>query len=163
MKQNARPRESLLSQKSIFPSYARIARLKSAAMLEEFPVAISEGSHPFPSRTRKLSPPEPMVLRGKPRGRVGRCRIFFEEESTGGARKGSTVFFWRTLAMTIKLGWRISAFPEPCITWSIANQFLAMRHQVPKLHRSRKYWPAVSDSRAQTDLPQRQAAGSESQ
>ncbi len=42
-----------------------------------FPVAISEGSHPFPSRTRKLSPPEPMVLRGKPRGRVGRCRIFF--------------------------------------------------------------------------------------
>ena len=42
------------------------------------PVAMSEGSHPFPSRTRKLSPPEPMVLRGKPRGRVGRCRIFFE-------------------------------------------------------------------------------------
>src|SRR4051812_16520618 len=40
---------------------------------------MSEGSHPFPSRTRKLSPPEPMVLRGKPRGRVGRCRIFFDE------------------------------------------------------------------------------------
>ena len=39
---------------------------------------MSEGSHPFPSRTRKLSPPEPMVLRGKPRGRVGRCRIFLE-------------------------------------------------------------------------------------
>src|SRR5579863_3448219 len=48
------------------------------ALLSTFPVAISEGSHPFPSRTRKLSPPEPMVLRGKPRGRVGRCRIFFE-------------------------------------------------------------------------------------
>ena len=46
-------------------------------MHQVFPVAISEGSHPFPSRTRKLSPPEPMVLRGKPRGRVGRCRIFF--------------------------------------------------------------------------------------
>ena len=43
---------------------------------ESFPVAISEGSHPFPSRTRKLSPPEPMVLRGKPRGRVGRRRVF---------------------------------------------------------------------------------------
>jgi hypothetical protein len=43
-----------------------------------FPVAISEGSHPFPSRTRKLSPPEPMVLRGKPRGRVGRRRIFLD-------------------------------------------------------------------------------------
>ncbi len=46
-------------------------------LVTHFPVAISEGSHPFPSRTRKLSPPEPMVLRGKPRGRVGRCRIFF--------------------------------------------------------------------------------------
>src|SRR5688500_407141 len=46
-------------------------------LVAHFPVAISEGSHPFPSRTRKLSPPEPMVLRGKPRGRVGRCRIFF--------------------------------------------------------------------------------------
>ena len=45
-------------------------------LVANFPVAISEGSHPFPSRTRKLSPPEPMVLRGKPRGRVGRCRIF---------------------------------------------------------------------------------------
>jgi hypothetical protein len=42
---------------------------------------MSEGSHPFPSRTRKLSPPEPMVLRGKPRGRVGRCRIFLKAPS----------------------------------------------------------------------------------
>src|SRR5712692_4925430 len=48
-----------------------------SGVMTEFSVAISEGSHPFPSRTRKLSPPEPMVLRGKPRGRVGRCRIFF--------------------------------------------------------------------------------------
>ncbi len=27
-----------------------------------FPVAIPEGVHPFPSRTRKLSPPGPIVL-----------------------------------------------------------------------------------------------------
>src|SRR5690606_35753336 len=45
---------------------------------EAFPVAMSEGSHPFPSRTRKLSPPEPMVLHGKPCGRVGRRRAYFE-------------------------------------------------------------------------------------
>ena len=32
-------------------------------------------SHPFPSRTRPLSPPAPMVLGGRPPGRVGRRRI----------------------------------------------------------------------------------------
>ncbi len=37
-------------------------------------VAIAEGKHPVPSRTRKLSPPAPMVLPGRLGGRVGRCR-----------------------------------------------------------------------------------------
>ena len=41
---------------------------------ERFPVTIAAGSHPFPSRTRKLSLPAPMVLGGRPSGRVGRCR-----------------------------------------------------------------------------------------
>ena len=36
-------------------------------------------SHPFPSRTRPLSPPAPMVLGGRPPGRVGRRRISLEE------------------------------------------------------------------------------------
>src|SRR5436190_12358289 len=35
---------------------------------------MAEGRHPFPFRTRKLSPPAPMVLSGQPGGRVGRCR-----------------------------------------------------------------------------------------
>jgi hypothetical protein len=30
-----------------------------------FPVAMAEGKHPFPSRTRPLSPPAPMVLHGR--------------------------------------------------------------------------------------------------
>src|SRR5258706_2994801 len=38
---------------------------------------MAEGSHPFPFRTRPLSPPAPMVLSGRPGGRVGRCRDFF--------------------------------------------------------------------------------------
>src|SRR5688572_1712099 len=46
--------------------------------LLSFPVILSRGSHPFPSRTRKLSLSEPMVLRGKLRGRVGRRRINFK-------------------------------------------------------------------------------------
>ena len=40
-------------------------------------VAIAEGSHPFPFRTRKLSPPAPMVLGRRRPGRVGRCRISY--------------------------------------------------------------------------------------
>src|ERR1700752_4104016 len=39
-----------------------------------FPAAIARGKHPVPSRTRKLSPSAPMVLRGKPRGRAGHRR-----------------------------------------------------------------------------------------
>src|ERR1700689_5325186 len=35
---------------------------------------IAKGKHPVPSRTRKLSPSAPMVLRGGPRGRVGHRR-----------------------------------------------------------------------------------------
>ena len=38
---------------------------------------MAEGPHPFPFRTRPLSPPAPMVLSGRPGGRVGRCRDFF--------------------------------------------------------------------------------------
>ena len=40
-----------------------------------FPVTLAEGSHPFPSRTRQLSPPAPMVLHWQRCGRVGRRRI----------------------------------------------------------------------------------------
>ena len=40
---------------------------------KEIPVATAEGKHLFPFRTEKLSPPAPMVLPGRPGGRVGRC------------------------------------------------------------------------------------------
>ncbi len=39
-------------------------------------VTMAAGIHLFPFRTEKLSPSAPMVLRGGPRGRVGR-RPFF--------------------------------------------------------------------------------------
>ena len=39
-----------------------------------FLVVISRGSHPFPSRTRKLSLAEPMILHGQLCGNVGRRR-----------------------------------------------------------------------------------------
>src|ERR1700748_900323 len=50
------------------------AELRTSSIF--FLVATPERSHPFPSRTRKLSSPGPMVLQGQPCGRVGRCRGF---------------------------------------------------------------------------------------
>src|SRR6188508_2879716 len=47
----------------------------------------AQGPHPFPSRTRPLSPAAPMVLRPRGRGRVGRRRHLLERPpllSTGG-------------------------------------------------------------------------------
>ena len=40
-----------------------------------FPVALPEGPHPFPSRTRKLSPPRSMILLPRGSGKVERCRV----------------------------------------------------------------------------------------
>ena len=37
-------------------------------------VTTAEGNHAFPSRTRPLSPPAPMVLGPQGPGRVGRCQ-----------------------------------------------------------------------------------------
>ena len=45
---------------------------------------MAAGSHPFPSRTRQLSPPAPMVLGGRPPGRVGRRRISNDEDPRSG-------------------------------------------------------------------------------
>ena len=46
--------------------------------ITEFPVTMPEGPHPFPSRTRKLSPPGPMILQPRGCGKVGRCRVLLK-------------------------------------------------------------------------------------
>ena len=50
-------------------------RAQMPAKRLNFPAIIPRGSHPFPSRTRKLSPAGPIVLYAKVCGRVGRRRI----------------------------------------------------------------------------------------
>ena len=57
-------------------SKGRAPLLRAAPFDNRFPVAIAEGPHPFPFRTRKLSPPAPMVLQPRCCGRVGRGRGF---------------------------------------------------------------------------------------
>ena len=43
------------------------------------------GIHPFPFRTRKLSPLASMVLEGQPSGRVEHCRYLLKSpQETGG-------------------------------------------------------------------------------
>ena len=42
-----------------------------------FPVVIAKGPHLFPFRTQQLSPSTPMILGGRPPGKVGRCRSLF--------------------------------------------------------------------------------------
>src|SRR3954468_19699525 len=59
-----------------------------------FPVVVSRGPHPFPSRTRKLSLLEPMVLRGQLRGRVGSRRDYLEKP----AREISRAFIFPVMA-----------------------------------------------------------------
>src|SRR5690606_15526493 len=56
----------------------QLSRCKRSLKLSPFPVRTAEGPHPFPFRTRPLSPPAPMVLLGRPSGRVGPCRKAFE-------------------------------------------------------------------------------------
>ena len=59
-----------------------------APLSARFPVAMAAGKHPFPFRTRQLSPPAPMVLGGRPPGRVGRRRDFSRNPLRALARGG---------------------------------------------------------------------------
>src|SRR5262249_46966438 len=76
-----------------------------------FGVALAEGSHLFPFRTEKLSPPAPMVLPGKPGGRVGRRPIRSIEEPRNLSVPGLLRFQIRHRAT-----WRAAAvepYPRP--------------------------------------------------
>ena len=50
------------------------SRAESFGTASSWLVATAQGSHPIPSRTRKLSPAARMVLLGRPGGRVRRCQ-----------------------------------------------------------------------------------------
>ena len=73
----------------------------------QFPVVFSTRPHPIPSRTRKLSLSEPMVLQGKPCGRVGRCRDYFsapkEPRSLESCDSGLLLFVRRNCSETTTL------------------------------------------------------------
>src|ERR1700685_2843955 len=70
-------RSGVLASTMRFPEYGRGPRL----LFHRVAAAIARGKHPVPSRTRKLSPSAPMVLRGRPRGRVGHRRTYLPEKA----------------------------------------------------------------------------------
>src|SRR5687767_15087579 len=66
------------STHSVHNETCRFFSLSSRHTTKVFLVTMSEGPYPIPSRTRKSSPPEPMVLRARVRGRVGRCQVYLQ-------------------------------------------------------------------------------------
>ena len=51
----------------------------------KFLASMAAGSHPFPSRTRQLSPPAPMIVGPQGPSKVGRCQIIDSEEPVANA------------------------------------------------------------------------------
>ena len=70
----------------------RPAPVPDAASLTVFPPSIESGPHPFPFRTRKLSPTSAMVLPGCPGGRVARRWDLFGRRQTRHAAGAVFVF-----------------------------------------------------------------------
>ena len=63
---------------NLCPDYGALSfnvTICNCSIYRDISVAIAERPHPFPSRTRKLSSPAPMVLHGRLCGRVGAAGI----------------------------------------------------------------------------------------
>src|SRR5215469_1424291 len=58
--------------------------------VDKFWVAVAKGIHPFPSRTRKLSPSAPIVLHARVCGRLGSRPVKFKSP----ANKLGFFYFW---------------------------------------------------------------------
>jgi hypothetical protein len=80
---------------------------ESVIYLVSFPVVTAEGPHPISFRTRKLSPPAPMVLHGYPCGRVGHCRNFTLER--GAAHQRRPALFFVRITRTPSKRWACSS------------------------------------------------------
>ena len=70
--------EDVAPRCALFPAMDRFTR-----RIVYWSVAIARGSHPFPFRTRKLSPAARMVLPGGPGGRVRRRRPLAVQQPPG--------------------------------------------------------------------------------
>ena len=72
-------------------------------------MAIAAGTHPFPSRTRQLRPPAPMVLGARAPGRVGRRRNLSQE----GPRSPGAFRHFRLLPSATRSGRTAQRYDRP--------------------------------------------------
>jgi hypothetical protein len=70
-----------------------------------FLVVLPQGSHPFPSRTRKLSLAGPMILRWKRRGNVGH-RQDLNSKGRNAQSVGGLFLFFQSFANPLLRDWR---------------------------------------------------------
>src|SRR5918998_297550 len=85
---------------ALWPMPLRALQQNTCRLFER--VTMAAGIHLFPFRTEKLSPPAPMVLRGRLRGRVGRRPFFLTFRP-----RGAGVFpYLRHSASALRVGGR---------------------------------------------------------
>jgi hypothetical protein len=94
-------------QISIFPTRSARATARHRGgnlKTEKFLAPMAAGSHPFPSRTRQLSPPAPMIVWPQGLSKVGRCQIKLRRSPLHIAA-GSSVFAANRVSV-VRLGGR---------------------------------------------------------
>ena len=131
---------------------------------------MAERSHPFPSRTRKLSSLAPMVLHGRLCGRVGHRQIIYQAVRGVGKTTARTAFFGIVYISACLTGnvWGIRSFLRsvsdiPCMSKEKSRAssgtfqkstcgFIRFLNQVYSscfVRQSTDFWSAFSPSRSQ--------------
>lgn len=144
------------------------SRADETGYLHRVSAIIARGKRPVPYRTRKLSLSAPMVLRGPPRGRVGRRRTYFEWAAASGNRcSGPSVFHQYTSVASmvccagarsgVKWSSRATArFTRKFLAWVITNRGAPTLAATTRLPRARGGSTGTVGSRrrrARTDGP----------
>src|SRR4051812_8041300 len=99
------------------------------------PVVIGSGSHPFPFRTRKLSLIPPMVLRGKLRGRVGRCRHYLPRARREASRRALFLYADSQSGAAVSHAVRGLYCSRPLAMLAAARRVGRCRHYLPRARR----------------------------
>ncbi len=67
-------------------------------------VAIAEGKHAYPSRTRPLSPPAPRILGAGAPGKVGRCQAREMKRASGAGRESARLVPGALYSIVLAIG-----------------------------------------------------------
>ena len=123
-------------------------------------VIIARGFHPFPSRTRQLSPSAPMVLHARVCGRVGRRPINLQPLNKAikkPANHGGLFALCRAWLLALSREAQLSRPPWRafCVGWSLAARALVRNSTFPPTLAGflRRVVPGLSRSRDKLNSP----------